>query len=69
MKEPIAQSSALPGNSQDFAIGAFIGLHGFKKTTTGIIRAGVSFNATRNAQRHGAFSQAACIGDAAMGRI
>jgi len=31
MKEPIAQSSALPGNAQDFAIGAFIGLHGYKK--------------------------------------
>jgi hypothetical protein len=30
MKAPIPQSSALPGKAQDFAIGAFIGLHGQK---------------------------------------
>jgi membrane protein YqaA with SNARE-associated domain len=28
----IAQSGALPGKAQDYAIGAFIGLHGQKRT-------------------------------------
>jgi hypothetical protein len=31
MKEPIAQSSAFPGNAQDCAIGDFISLHGQKR--------------------------------------
>jgi hypothetical protein len=54
MKAPIAQSSALPGNAQDFAIGAFIGLRGYQKTTKGLFGLGshLTPRATRNAMEH-----------------